>query len=113
MRTSVVCGYLQGRAAGALRRRNPGPEGDHRFPPGRVPARRRRARRACADETGLVHVEAALVATALLILLMLVVYAGRSAAMSIHVQSAAAAAARAASQQASPAGAADTARAVA
>ena len=113
MRTSVVCGYLPGCAAGGLRRRNLAPGGDHRCSPGRVRARRRRARRDGADETGLVHIEAALVSTALIILLMLVVYAGRTSAMSIHVQSAAAAAARAASLQTTPTRAADTARAVA
>lgn len=113
MRTSVVCRYLPGCAAGAPRRRNLAPGGDHRCSPGRVRARRRRARRDCADETGLAHIEAGLVSTALIILLMLVVYAGRTSAMSIHVQSAAAAAARAASLQTTPTRAADTARAVA
>ena len=113
MRTSVVCGYLPGCAAGAPRRRNLAPGGDHRCSPGRVRARRRRARRDHADETGLAHIEAALVSTALIILLMLVVYAGRTSAMSIHVQSAAAATARAASLQTTPTRAADTARAVA
>jgi Flp pilus assembly protein TadG len=70
----------------------------------------RRRQRRCRDDAGVSHVEAAFASTAVVLLILLVIYAGRSSAMSTHVQTAAAAAARAASLHATPAGAAGAAQ---